>query len=199
VNKNNDFEINVDLISESKTRKKQIVLTNTAYPINDFLVKIKLRYNKKYNKVPAYTIDRSGTLFFHHNPENDTNFFENDILNKNAIVISLENVGWLDYVEDKGVYIDWRGLPYNGNVVERLWRYKKYWAEYTDEQINTLLELIDYLCIELSVEKNFVGNNVFLDDAIKFKGVLTRSNFNKNYNDLTPAFNFEKLIKKINN
>jgi hypothetical protein len=61
------------------------------------------------------------------------------------------------------------------------------------------LELIDYLCIELSVEKNFVGNNVFLDDAIKFKGVLTRSNFNKNYNDLTPAFNFEKLIKKINN
>jgi hypothetical protein len=198
VKENYDFELSNDLILKSKTNKKQIVLTNTSYPINDYLTRIKLRYNKKYNKVPAYTIDRSGTLFFHFNPENISNFFENEFLNKTAIPISLENVGWLDYIEDKNIYVDWRGIEYKGNVIKKNWRNKKYWAEYTDEQINTLLELIDYLCIQHSISKNFVGNNVFMDDADKFNGILNRSNFNKNYHDLTPAFDFEKLTKEIN-
>jgi hypothetical protein len=79
VKENLDFEISNDLVSKSKTKKKQIVLTNTSYPIDDFLTRIKLRYNKKYNKVPAYTIDRFGTLFFHFNSENYTSFFENEI------------------------------------------------------------------------------------------------------------------------
>ncbi len=198
VKENFDFEISNDLVSKSKTKKKQIVLTNTSYPIDDFLTRIKFRYNKKYNKVPAYTIDRFGTLFFHFNSENHTSFFENEILNKTSIAISLENVGWLDYIDEKNIYVDWRGMPYTGNIIQKTWRNKKYWAEYTNEQISTLLELIDYLCIKHSIEKNFVGSNVFMDGAEKIKGILNRSNFNKNYHDLTPAFDFEKLTKELN-
>ena len=198
VKENLDFEISNDLVSKSKTKKKQIVLTNTSYPIDDFLTRIKLRYNKKYNKVPAYTIDRFGTLFFHFNSENYTSFFENEILNKPSIAISLENVGWLNYIDEKNIYVDWRGMPYTGNVIQKTWRNKKYWAEYTNEQISTLLELIDYLCIKHSIDKNFVGSNVFMDGAEKIKGILNRSNFNKNYYDLTPAFDFEKLTKELN-
>lgn len=198
VKENHDFKIDDSLISKGKTKKKQIVLTNTSYPINDYLTKLRLRYYKKYNKVPAYTIDRSGTLFFHFDTEKYTSFFENDMLNKTAIAISLENVGWLKYIEDKNIYVDWRGIPYNGNIIQKTWRNKRYWAEYTNEQISTLLELIDYLCIKHSIDKNFIGNNVFIDGAEKFKGILNRSNFNKNYHDLTPAFDFEKLTKEIN-
>jgi hypothetical protein len=198
VKENRDFEISNDLVSKSKTKKKQIVLTNTSYPIDDFLTRIKLRYNKKYNKVPAYTIDRFGTLFFHFNSENYNSFFENEILNKTSIAISLENVGWLNYIDEKNIYVDWRGMPYTGNVIQKTWRNKKYWAEYTNEQISTLLELIDYLCIKHSIDKKFVGSNVFMDGAEKIKGILNRSNFNKNYYDLTPAFDFEKLTKELN-
>ena len=89
-------------------------------------------------------------------------------------------------------------MPYTGNVIQKTWRNKKYWAEYTNEQISTLLELIDYLCIKHSIDKNFVGSNVFMDGAEKIKGILNRSNFNKNYYDLTPAFDFEKLTKELN-
>lgn len=196
---NLDFYLNDNLVIAGKNKKEQIVLTNTLCPINDFLTKIKLRYNKKYNKVPAYTIDRSGTLYIHFDPVNQTKFFENDKMNDIGIVISLENVGWLDYIDEKDIYVDWRGVKYIGNVVPKIWRGKKYWADYTDEQMEVLLQLTNYLCITHSINKNFIGNNVFNDEAKKFKGVLNRSNLNKNYHDLTPAFNFDKLNKELNN
>ena len=46
----NDYIINDDLVFKSRVKKKQIILINTGYPINDYLTKITLRYNKKYNK-----------------------------------------------------------------------------------------------------------------------------------------------------
>jgi hypothetical protein len=198
VKENFDFEINDNLVSKSKTKKTRIILTNTSSPIDNFLNGLKLRYNKKYNKVPAYTIDRSGTLFYHYNSEDYTSFFESNVLNKTAIPISLENVGWLDYIQESGLYVDWRGVKYTGNVIQKNWRNKKYWVEYTNEQFDTLLQLINYLCIKHSIDKNFVGNNVFIEGVEKFKGVLCRSNINKNYYDLTPAFDFEKLTKELN-
>ena len=50
-----------------------------------------------------------------------------------------------------------------------------------------------------SIEKNFIGNNVLAHKPMNFKGILNRSNFSKNHYDLTPAFDFEKLTKLINN
>jgi hypothetical protein len=62
----------------------------------------------------------------------------------------------------------------------------------------TLTELIDYLCLEYSINKNFIGDNVTTHKPINYKGILNRSNFSKNHYDLTPAFNFEKLTEIIN-
>jgi N-acetyl-anhydromuramyl-L-alanine amidase AmpD len=198
VKENLEFKIDDSLVIESKCKKEQIILTNTLCSIDDFLTKIKLRYNKKYNKVPAYTIDRSGTLYFHFNTKNRTNFFDDNTINEFGIAISLENVGWLDYIDQKREYVDWRGITYSGNVMEKSWRGKRYWADYTNEQMETLLQLIDYLCITHSINKNFIGNNVFVEGVQKFKGILNRSNLNKNYHDLTPAFDFDKLTEKLN-
>ncbi len=198
MNINYDFIIEDSLIFNTDLKKELIVLTNTTYPINDHLTKIKLRFNRKYNKVPSYTIDRVGALYLHHESEKCAYFFEDIELNKKSIVISLENVGWLDRVKDKDTYVDWRGMVYNGTITERYWRCKKYWADYTFEQIETLIQLIDYLCKKHNIEKNFVGHNVFFDGAKNFKGIVNRGNFNKNYYDLTPAFDFEELNKKLN-
>ena len=52
----NDYIINDDLVFKSRVKKKQIILINTGYPINDYLTKITLRYNKKYNNLPDLSI-----------------------------------------------------------------------------------------------------------------------------------------------
>ena len=194
----NDYIINDDLVFKSRVKKKQIILINTGYPINDYLTKITLRYNKKYNKVPTYTIDRSGKLYQHFDPKNYTELFDDDAFNKAAITIALENVGWLEFMGDKNVYLDWRGHGYNNTVIEKNWRNKKFWAEYTNEQMETLFDLLNYLCLEYSIDKNFIGNNVLTDKLVNFKGIFNRSNFSKNHYDLNPAFDFEKLIEIIN-
>lgn len=199
VNINTDFVINDDLVFKTRQNKKQIVLLNTGYPIDDFITKLKLRFNKKYNKIPAYTISRSGILYQHYNPKNYSPLFDKDDINKAVIPIAIENVGWLEYHKKTDAYLDWRGIKCNGAVIETNWRGKKLWADYTDEQVIVLSELINYLCIEYSIEKNFIGNNVLTHKPMNFKGILNRSNFSKNHYDLTPAFDFEKLTKLINN
>jgi hypothetical protein len=193
VSVNYDHLIDEKLLNDVNKHKTQIVITNTNCTIDEHLSKISLRYNKKYNKVPAYTIDKSGALFCHYDPKKSANFFEDNGFNLRSIVISLENIGWLDLIDD--CYYDWRGLTYGDGVFTMDWRNKKHWAEYTNEQTRVLIELINYLCLTESIKKKFIGTNTFIKDADKFNGVMVRSNISKNYYDLTPAFDFDKLIE----
>jgi hypothetical protein len=185
-------------IQKNRTKKKQIVLINTGCSIDDYITRINLRYNKQYKKIPTFTIARSGAIYQHYDPINTSQILDNQDFDKQSIVIALENIGWLQYNEDLNTYIDWKGTTYHEPIIEKLWRSKKYWAQYTEEQFLILTELIDYLCLEYSINKNFIGNNVTTHKPINYKGILNRSNFSKNHYDLTPAFNFEKLTEIIN-
>ena len=178
--------------------KKQIILINTGSDMSDHISKLTGRYNKKYTKIPAYTINREGVVYEHLNPHTVSKIFDNDSLNKKAIVIALENVGWLDKDILDG-YCDWKGKTYHNQVAEIPWRGKKYWAKYTDEQFLALTQLIDYLCIGYSINKRFIGNNVLNNKSVDFDGIINRSNFSKSHYDLTPAFEFENFNKEINN
>lgn len=193
---NKTYFFDESLVHRTGYKKKQIVLLNTNYPVDDFLTKISLRYNKKYTKIPAYTIDLEGNIFQHMNPEDSSQIFENSEQNKASIPIALENIGWLDFHEKTNTYTDWRGQPYFGDVIQKNWRGKKYWTPYSDTQIGALLDLLDYLCVEYSIEPMFIGHNVLIDNAKNFNGILNRSNFSKNHYDLTPAFDFNKLKKQ---
>lgn len=193
------YSDNLELIQKTRTRKKQIVLLNTGCPIDDHLVKIGNRYNKKYTKIPTFTIDKSGLIYQHYDAINYTNIIDNQDFNKQSITVAIENVGWLDYSKITNTFYDWRGIEYASNVIEIPWRLKKYWADYSNQQYLALIELINYLCIEYTIDKNFVGNNVIIDKPNKFNGILTRSNFSKNHYDLTPAFDFGKLNELIKN
>jgi N-acetyl-anhydromuramyl-L-alanine amidase AmpD len=178
--------------------KKQIVLINTGTNIDDHLTKLRLRYNKKYTKVPTFTIDRNGLVYQHLRPETVSKIFDNDSLNKQAIVIALENVGWLTQDPDFNEFYDWSGTQYRGEVLEMTWRGKKFWAKYTEKQFLALQELTDYLCLGYSINKKFIGNNVLGENIVDFNGIINRSNFSKNHYDLTPAFEFEKFKTIIN-
>ena len=67
---------------------------------------------------------------------------------------------------------------------------------YTDKQLESLLNLLNKLCMDLDINKEFVGHNVRVEGVEKFEGIVTRSNYSEFFTDLSPAFNFEK-IKEI--
>jgi len=197
VNLNNDYIIKNNSIKHYDTVKEKIVLINTSLPAEDYFNGLKLRHGGKYDKVPAFTIDRSGVVHQHFDSRYTSKILDNDSLDRQAIVISLENVGWVDFDSVFVDYYDWRGVRYDGPIIEIPWRGKRFWAEYSNEQFSSLIELIDYLCKEHSITKKFIGNNVI--SAIKnYKGVINRSNFSKQHFDLTPAFDFERLTKTLN-
>jgi frataxin-like iron-binding protein CyaY len=114
-------------------------------------------------------------------------------IEKHCITIALENVGWLFKDSLTGKFTTWKGVEYSGDVIEIPWRNKKYWSTYSDDQYTKLAELIDYLCIQHNIIKEFIGNNIVVNKPNNYKGILNRSNYTKNYYDLSPAADFKKL------
>lgn len=195
---NKEFYFNgPDNVQKSKTKKKQIVLINSLCTLDEHIVKIKTRYNGKYTKMPCFFVSKNGEIYQHFDPNNYNNLMDEQRVEKQVIVIALENVGWLYKDALSGNFITWKGTTYDGDVSEVPWRNKKYWANYTDEQYDELVELINYLCIEHNIIKEFVGNNVIIEKPNNYRGILNRSNYSKNYYDLSPAMNFKKLKELI--
>jgi hypothetical protein len=47
------------------------------------------------------------------------------------------------------------------------------------------------------INSTVIGHNTKINGVHKFEGVVTRSNFTTDKTDLSPAFNFEEFLKKI--
>ena len=70
-------------------------------------------------------------------------------------------------------------------------------VEYTETQLISTAELCINLIKENKIEKKCVGHNTQIEGIEKFGGIVSHSNFNKNFTDVSPAFNFEKFVKYI--
>jgi hypothetical protein len=53
--------------------------------------------------------------------------------------------------------------------------------------------------IDYSIDKKCVGHNTKVDGIERYEGIVSRSNFSSKYTDLSPAFDFEKFLKYIEN
>ncbi len=51
----------------------------------------------------------------------------------------------------------------------------------------------------MNIQFNVVEHNTLIKEINKYKGVVTRSNFSDKFTDLNPSFNFERILKKIEN
>jgi N-acetyl-anhydromuramyl-L-alanine amidase AmpD len=151
----------------------------------------------KYRYTTAYTIDRNGMIYQHFNPIYSGKVFDNH-LDNTIIGISMVNLGYLKLDNDISSFITWLGDIYIGDkVVDKKWRGHKFWEPYTDDQIESAIELARYLCLVFDIETNTVASNVKLADPHNFNGVMYRSNFEKYYSDLSPAWDFEQVKEKI--
>lgn len=180
-------------------RKKQIILTHTSRDIEEYLSMLKNRMNGKFDRVPHFIVTKNGTIIQKMQTESYSNYFTEPNINRNSIIISLENLGWLEKVPLKDYYTNWIGNIYKGVPHERKWRDYFLWDPYTQDQMLALAKLSLELVVENKIEKKCVGHNTKLKDVDKITGIVSRSNFDETFTDLSPAFNFEKFTNLIAN
>jgi N-acetyl-anhydromuramyl-L-alanine amidase AmpD len=177
--------------------KKQIILCHTSREVEEYLISLKYRYNSKYDKIPNYVVTKNGMILQLLPNDGHTNFFTQENINKNSIVVCLENLGWLEKKPLTTYHINWKGSIYNQQVYEKKWRDFFFWEPYTDSQINSTAELCNTLINEVKMKNNCIGHNTIVDGIEHFEGIVSRSNFNEKYTDLNPSFNFETFTKKL--
>ena len=180
-------------------KKTQIVIGhNNRRDIRDIIGWTK-RNNGEYKKTANYTIDIKGNVYEHFSPKYYSDFIgvEQD---KSNISISLVNVGWLKLDKLNTVFTDWLGHTYSIDepIIEKSWRGYDFWYEYTEEQINSLNNLLTYLTKRFKIPFQCIGNNVYNDDVDIYKGITFRSNYSQDILDVSPAFNIKK-IKQVEN
>jgi N-acetyl-anhydromuramyl-L-alanine amidase AmpD len=178
-------------------KKKQIILSHTSRDIETYLMSLKYRYNGKYDKIPNYIIDRNGKVLKLLNNNEHTNYFSDSNINRNSIIICLENLGWLEKEPLKNSHINWVGNIYNEKIYEKKWRDYFFWHPYTDIQIEKTAELCKSLTKSLSINKECIGHNTRINGVERYEGIVTKSNFDSEFTDVSPAFNFEQFLKHI--
>jgi N-acetyl-anhydromuramyl-L-alanine amidase AmpD len=184
---------------DKNKNKKQIILCDTFRNSKDYLNALKFRNNGRYKKVPNYLINRDGKVISLISDDDYSNFFEDSDINKNSIIICLENLGWLQKVPLSSDYYNWIGEKLSDNFFERKWREKIYWQKYTEEQLTSLKELCEKLTKKFSINKSFIGHNTKVDGIKIFNGIVCRSNYDNKYTDPNPSFDFEGLKNFIEN
>ena len=177
-------------------KKNKIVLMHTSREVGSYLTSLKYRYNGNYDKIPNYIITKEGKILKLLSDSAYGNFFYNQILNKNCVFISLENLGWVEKNNDLDLNLNWIGDIYRGQPYYKNWRDYDFWDPYTNEQLESLGFLCDKICDSMKINKKFIGHNTKANVDIKYNGIITRANVLNTYTDISPAFNI-KLFQKI--
>jgi N-acetyl-anhydromuramyl-L-alanine amidase AmpD len=189
------FETNFSKIEN----KNQIVLVHTSRNLLDYVVSLKTRYNGKPQKLPHYIVGQDGKVIQTLEDKTNSNYFNNITINYKSIVISLENLGWLEKQPLKNQHINWIGNIYKKKVVEKKWRDYFFWHPYTEIQLKNTAKL----CIELSKKHNInlkcIGHNTKVKGSETYLGIITRSNFDEYATDVSPAFDFERFNNLLKN
>jgi len=196
--------LNIEQYGNFKTtgkqkKKKQIILCHTSREVEEYLTSLKVRYNSKYDKIPNYVITKSGKILQLLPDDAHSNFFYETNINKNSIIVCLENLGWLEKKPLTNYYINWKGSIYNQEVYEKKWRDFFFWEPYSEEQVKSAAELCLHLTEILKIKKMCVGHNTKIDGVENFEGIVSKSNFDGKYTDLNPSFSFDTFNKLIHN
>jgi hypothetical protein len=57
--------------------------------------------------------------------------------------------------------------------------------------------LCSILLKEMKIKFQIIGHNTKINGIEKYDGIVSKSNFDTDYTDVSPAFNFEEFLKKI--
>jgi hypothetical protein len=182
-------------ITKRKTKKTQILLYDTGRRADDFINKLKYRNNGKYSEIPHFVVTKLGTVYQLYDTNYYSNTFEEPKVDKQFIKIAIENLGWLSKNTITGFLNNWIGDPYRSEPFVRNWRNYYFWDKYGDSQLESVADLCDHLCGLHSIPKQVVQSQGYLENVIKFRGVVCKSNFSNIYTDINPSFNFRIFFR----
>jgi hypothetical protein len=196
---NKDYTLNDTSYFKRKFKKQQIVIGNSLTVGLNHYDDWNKKMSGKFKRTSPYTIGLDGTIYEHYNPIYYSSFLRDDVFDKKIISIVLENEGWVTKDFNKKTFITWNGDIYNRKepLVEKKWRGKLRWAPYSDEQMESLSNLCNYLIEEFNLDRTVSSDNIKINDFAHKKGVYYRSNYSRNFLDVSPAFDFDYLIDKI--
>ena len=179
--------------------KKQIILSGSQRKENYHIVRWKNKNMGTSKEWATYSISRDGKIYEHFNPKYYSDYMGDKEIDKKSISIVLENMGELiyDYESDSYLSAIYMNKCDEERVFEKKWKGFNYWEKYTDEQFNSAIALCEYLCEKFKIPYSTIGYNVFTDKTKLFNGIVTRSNYAVEYNDLNPSFDFDKFMSII--
>jgi N-acetyl-anhydromuramyl-L-alanine amidase AmpD len=180
-------------------KKNQIILVHTSRNATDYINSLKYRYNGNFKRIPNYLVTREGKVLQLLGNVEHSDYFSEPNVNRNSIIISLENLGWLQKEQLRDYYVNWIGDIYKGKVYEKKWRDYFFWQPYTEEQLNSVVNICKELFNEMKINPKVIGHNTKINGIEKYEGVVTRSNFDTSFTDVNPSFNFEEFLKRIEN
>lgn len=182
-------------VSKRKTKKKQIFLYDTNRRLDDYIMKLIYRRNKKYDDIPHYIISKTGQIIKVFDTKYSSITFYDPSIDKFMVKIAMENLGWLNKNTITGVLHNWIGDPYRLKPFEKKWRDYYYWDPYTEEQINAVILLCKDICKEHNIPYLTVPSQGYLSNIRKFNGIVCKSNFLNIYTDINPSFDFNLFYK----
>jgi len=177
-----------------RTKKTQILLYDTNRRADDFINKLKYRKCGKYNEVPHFIVTKLGIIYQLFDTNYYSNTFGEPYIDKQFIKIAIENLGWLSKNTVTGFMHNWIGDPYRCTPFVRNWRNHYFWDRYNDEQILSISKLSEQICETHHISKNIVPSQGYFENAIKFNGIVCKSNFSNIYTDINPSFNFRLIF-----
>lgn len=183
---------------KSPTKKSQIII-GLSLRKNDY--HIKRHYHKEYGfskKWNTFTISRGGEIFQHYNPKFYSDYIGSKAIDKKSISIVLENMGALQ-INNDGEYINWLNeVCESYNVIEKRWMGQRYWECITNEQIESIIGLSKYLCDEFNIQKNVIEFHHYHKDLVKFNGIVLKSNYFEDSNNISPLINLNEIKNSLN-
>ena len=182
-----------------KYKKKQIILASSLRAKSNHIKRLSKKEYGKTKKWCTYTITREGVIYQHYDPKYYTDFMGIKDIDKHSISIVLENMGGIYYDTDSESWLNWAmEVCDEDRKYEQNWKGNRYWESYPDEQFNATVELCNYLIETYDIERDCIGYNVHnKTGALTFRGIVTRSNFDTDYNDLNPHFDFKKFLNGL--
>jgi N-acetyl-anhydromuramyl-L-alanine amidase AmpD len=186
--------------SKIETNKKRIVIGN-SFSINMLhYIGWLNRYNGNYKKTSSYTIKLDGTIHQHFDPKYYSEITGNKDFDESTISILLENEGWLSKdLNEENRYITYIGNIYNrvDEVFVKKWRNNKYWAPYTQKQMESAIYLTNKLCDEFEILKDVITHNTKIHNGYSYEGILYKGNLNSYFTDVNPSWDFLSFKEQI--
>jgi hypothetical protein len=196
------YAINAKNYHGTKFKKTQIILGGSLRKESNHILHLKHKDFGLSKRWPTFTITREGKIFQHYDPNFYSDFMNVKDIDKKSISVVLENMGMLYYDANKESFVNWIDEECNDDklIGDKLWKNSRYWEKYTDAQYDSLVWICNSLIKEYEIKLDAIGHNVLETeiDLTNFQGILTKSNYDSDYTDLNPMFDWSKFLKMLN-